>query len=240
MITVSCERFDGPLDLLLALARRNQYPLDRLPIAQITHQYSDYLKDAQEADVELGGEFIETASWLVLLKSRSILPRAADTEPPPERELERVLLDHETLRATAGLLRSRMEAAGLGPAEPERGTLPRPDALQAAVTAPPTVQDVVEAARRAFAAAEAHARAAAELAAPETLTVEAAMEHLTRHLSAMEPGRAASTAAWLEEQAEPEARIALFLALLELARLNYALLTQPQPFGAIWVKRLAS
>lgn len=57
MITVAFSgefaQFDGPLDLLLALVRRNQYPLENLPIAEITSQYLTYTKDAQQADVEL-------------------------------------------------------------------------------------------------------------------------------------------------------------------------------------------
>ncbi len=118
LITVAIARdlgpFDGPLELLLALVRRNQYPLDALPIAEITRQYLTYIKDAREADVEVGGDFLETASWLVLLKSRALLPQAPDARSPAQ-ELERALLDHATLHRTAGLLRSRLDAAGLGP-----------------------------------------------------------------------------------------------------------------------------
>ena len=242
MIAVACERFDGPFDLLLALVRRNRYPLDRLPIAEITRQYSAYVKDAREADVELGGEFIETASWLVLLKSRSMLPRAADAseiEEAPERELERALLDHETVRAAAGILRGRMEAAGLCAGWPERDTAPSAGS-SASAAGPPTVQDVVEAARRAYAAAQAHAQAAATLAAPETVTVEAALRCLAGRLSTLDAGRGVSTEGWFEEQPTHEARIALFLALLELARLGTILLAQPQPLGAILLKKLAS
>ena len=68
-------------DLLLALVRRNQYPLDALPVAEITRQYDAYLREAADADMELGGDFIETASWLVLLKSRAMLPQVAGEEP---------------------------------------------------------------------------------------------------------------------------------------------------------------
>ena len=244
MITVACERFDGPVDLLLALVRRNQYPLDRLPIAEITRQYSAYIKNAREADVELGSEFIETASWLVLLKSRSMLPQAseadAQAEDAPERELERALLDHETLRAAADVLRVRMEAAGLGSGGPERGLQAPPAGSSASAAGPPTVQDVVEAARRASAVAQAHGRTVAALAAPETMTVEEALQCLAGRLSTLEAASGVSTAKWFEEMPTHEARIALFLALLELARLGTILLAQPQPFGAILLKKLPS
>lgn len=88
----------GPLDLLLALVRRHGYPLNRLPLAAITRQFTAYLQQSKEQHLELGGEFFETASWLVLLKSRSLLPQSPAEEAPGE-ELERVLLDHQTLRA---------------------------------------------------------------------------------------------------------------------------------------------
>ena len=114
MISVTISQFDDPLDLLLALVRRNQYPLDALPIAEITRQYLTYMKKAREADVELGGDFLETASWLVLLKSRALLPQAPG-EVAPAHELERALVDHETMLRTAGLLRGRIDAAGVGP-----------------------------------------------------------------------------------------------------------------------------
>jgi segregation and condensation protein A len=74
LITVAVGHFDGPLDLLLALVRPTSTPLDDLPIAEINRQYLAYLKDAKKADVELGGDFLETASWLVLLKSRTMFP----------------------------------------------------------------------------------------------------------------------------------------------------------------------
>ena len=238
MITVAIAHFDGPLELLLALVRRNQYPLDALPIAEITRQYDAYLRDAADADMELGGDFIETASWLVLLKSRAILPQAPG-EPSPEVELERALLDHESWKATAGLLRSRMDAAGMGP-----GNRPseEDDALTAlqeeSVAASPTVQDALAAARRALAIARAHAQGSRSLEA-ERYPVAAILALLEERLEALEPGRGVSTREWFAELAGTEAQVTLLLALLELARLQRILLGQREGFGAVLLKRLA-
>ena len=243
MITVAFSgdlmQFDGPLDLLLALVRRNQYPLENLPVAEITRQYLTYIKDAKQADVELGAEFIETASWLVLLKSRTLLSRSADEEPP-EVELERALLDHETLRATADLLRSRIEAAGMGPGmERERGAgtsdMAGGTETDVAVQAAPTVQDALAAARRAVAAAKAHAQGA-RMIEEEGYPVAAILAQLEQRLRALEPGRAVSTAAWFGELPAPEARVTLLLALLELARLQKVLLAQHERFGLCCLK----
>ncbi len=237
MISVAISRFDGPIDLLLALVRRNQYPLDALPIAEITRQYLAYIKDAKEADVELGGDFLETASWLVLLKSRALLPQAAGVEAPSV-ELERALLDHETLKATAGLLRSRLDAAGLGPGNgltASEAGLPVP--ADERVRAQPTVADALLAARRALAAARAHAAGARSL--DESYPVAEILAQLDRRLEALEPGRGVSTREWFEELPAPEAQVTLLLALLELARLQRVLLGQREEFGAVLLKRLA-
>jgi segregation and condensation protein A len=241
MISVAISRFDGPIDLLLALVRRNQYPLDALPIAEITRQYLAYIKDAKEADVELGGDFLETASWLVLLKSRALLPQAAGVEAPSV-ELERALLDHETLKATAGLLRSRLDAAGLGPGNgltASEAGLPVPADVPAdeRVRAQPTVADALLAARRALAAARAHAAGARSL--DESYPVAEILAQLDRRLEALEPGRGVSTREWFAELPAPEARVTLLLALLELARLQRVLLRQREGFGPVLLKRPA-
>ena len=71
---ISLPRYDGPFDLLLSLIRRNEYSIDALPVLEITSQFLAYVRTARDLDAELGGEFVEVASWLVLLKSRSLLP----------------------------------------------------------------------------------------------------------------------------------------------------------------------
>ncbi len=239
MITVAIARdlgpFDGPLDLLLALVRRNQYPLDALPIAEITGQYLTYIKDTSQADVELGGDFLETASWLVLLKSRAMLPQAPGEEAP-SLELERALLDHETLRATAGLLRSRLDAAGMKPGRGLTASEPAlPVEADERVPAQPTVQDALVAARRALAAARTHAEGSRALDT-ESYPVAAILAQLDRRLEALELGRGVSTQRWFAELAPPEARVTLLMTLLELGRLQRILLGQRQGFGACLAK----
>ena len=246
MITVAFSgdlmQFDGPLDLLLALVRRNQYPLDDLPVAEITRQYLTYIKEARQADVELGADFLETASWLVLLKSRALLSRS-DEEEPPEVELERALIDHETLRATAGLLRSRIDAAGMGSGMERvnglgKSGLADDSETDARVETTPTVHDALTAARRALAAAKAHAQGA-RMVEEEGYPVAVILVQLEQRLRALEPGRGVSTEAWFGELPAPEAQVTLLLALLELARLQRVLLAQHERFGAVLLKRVA-
>ncbi len=249
MITVAIGRsYDGPLDLLLALVRREGYAMDRLPVAEITRQYLGYLRGAPnigtDIDVDEGAEFFETASWLVLLKSRALLPKAAGEEAP-EQELARVLLGHEELRAAANRLRERSDAAGLGAVARSDATEPTAVSRGAEETEPlaatpaeaPTVHDVLLAARRALEQARAHGQGAA-MTAVDTYPLETLYRELEERLAALQPGRGASTEGWFRALPNAEAQAALLLALLELARLGRVLLAQWNPCGPVLLQRI--
>ena len=107
-----------------------------------------------------------------------------------------------------------------------------------AVSAAPTLQDALRAGRRALATAEAHAQGARVLE-EEAYPAAAILAQLEQRLQALEPGRGMSTEAWFGELPGPEAQITLFLALLELARLQKVLLAQREGFGAVLLKRFA-
>src|SRR4029434_1352734 len=81
-------RFEGPLDLLLALVRKNEVAITDIPIAEITRQYLDYLLQAEELNIDLGSEFIYMAALLIHTKSRCLLASDPDVarreEEPPE------------------------------------------------------------------------------------------------------------------------------------------------------------
>jgi chromatin segregation and condensation protein Rec8/ScpA/Scc1 (kleisin family) len=157
----------------------------------------------------------------------------------PSLELERALLDHETLVRTAGLLCSRIDAAGVGPGSGLTASESQsPVEADERVRAQPTVQDAVLAARRALAVARAHAQGSRSFDS-ESYPVAAILAQLDRRLEALEPLRGISTEGWFEELPAPEAQVTLLLALLELARLQRILLGQREEFGALLLKRLA-
>src|SRR5690348_16705635 len=94
---VELDRFDGPLDLLLSLVRKNQVDITEIPISEITRQYLDYLKNAEALDLDLGSDFAYMAATLIQIKSRLLLPpdpEVAAREPDPRQELIRQLLHH--------------------------------------------------------------------------------------------------------------------------------------------------
>jgi len=233
-LAISLPRYDGPFDLLLSLIRRNEYSIEALPVLEITSQFLAYVKAARDIDCELGGEFIEVASWLVLLKSRSMLLSGNADGPSPREELRRAVLDHATLRAATEFLRersgrSRPESAGAPAARGEA-------VLELAGDQAPTVQDVLKAARRAMEAARA-ARSFEDTEG-ENVSVEDLVRWIGSRLASVPARAAVSTEDWFRALPSDGARAALLLALLELAREGILLLHQSMDFAAIRVKSL--
>ena len=112
-VSVRLDNFEGPLDLLLYLIRKNEVSIYDIPIALITAQYLDTIQLMQELDLDVAGEFLVMAATLIHIKSRMLLPRpetAAGAEgeaEDPRDALIRRLLEHEKFKAAAGLLHER-------------------------------------------------------------------------------------------------------------------------------------
>jgi len=119
--------FTGPLDLLLHLIRKNQFSIHDIPISSICDQYHQYLRNMQRLDLELAGEFLWMASWLLHLKSRTLLPKASAEEDggDPRQELVNRLLEYRRVKDVAEYLydadvvrrclwEPRVEASDLG------------------------------------------------------------------------------------------------------------------------------
>src|ERR671935_1324452 len=110
---VRLEIFEGPLDLLLYLIKRDELDIYDISIERITRQYLEYLQAFKELNIELAGEFIVMAANLIYLKSRSLLPR--DQQPPeedaaeddPRWELIRQLIEYKKFKEAAAELHLR-------------------------------------------------------------------------------------------------------------------------------------
>ena len=126
---VKLEQFEGPLDLLLYLIRRNEVDIADIPVAGIAEQYMEFLGQIDRVDIDLAGEFLVMAATLTEIKSRLLMPAPArrgparqdgsadDTPEDPRAELVRQLLEYKTYRDAAGVLEQRLgEWAGRAPA----------------------------------------------------------------------------------------------------------------------------
>jgi len=103
-LEVILEAFEGPLDLLLYLIRRQNLDVLDIPLAEITRQYMKYIDLMQDLQLELAGEYLVMAATLAEIKSRMLLPRAAkadDTEDDPRAELVRRLQEYERFKRAA-------------------------------------------------------------------------------------------------------------------------------------------
>jgi len=99
--------FSGPLDLLLHLIRKNDLSIYDIPIALICDQYHGYLAAMQDLDLEIAGEYLWMASWLLQLKSKMLLPRREEAEEDPREELVERLLEYRRIKELAMLLHDR-------------------------------------------------------------------------------------------------------------------------------------
>ena len=112
-ITLRLESFEGPLDLLLHLIKKNEVNVYDIPIALITEQYLEYLNLMQELNLDVASEFLVTAATLIHIKSRQLLPRpesaagVEDEELDPRDALVRRLVEHQRFKAAAELLHER-------------------------------------------------------------------------------------------------------------------------------------
>lgn len=93
-LQVSLPVFDGPLDLLLHLVRKQELDINELRLAELTEPYLAYVERMQELNLDQGGEFLAIAATLIWIKSRTLLPREAqsDDEPDPDTLEEMLLL----------------------------------------------------------------------------------------------------------------------------------------------------
>ncbi len=112
-IPLRLERFEGPLDLLLHLIKKNEVSIYEIPIALITEQYLAYLSLMQELNLDVASEFLVTAATLIHIKSRQLLPRPETAEEVDGEELDprdalvQRLLEHQRFKAAAELLHER-------------------------------------------------------------------------------------------------------------------------------------
>ena len=111
-LNVHLDQYDGPLDLLLDLIRKQQIDIRDIPIATITAQYLAYMDQARQLDIDLGAEFVYMAATLIHIKSRMLLPRDPELEKDspdedPRQELVDRLLEHERFKNAAEMLQQK-------------------------------------------------------------------------------------------------------------------------------------
>lgn len=225
--------YEGPLDLLLDLIRKQDIDIYDIPIAKITEQYLKYVEGMKQLDVDIAAEFIYTASLLIHIKSKMLLPRDPDATgeaEDPRMELVNRLLEHERFRTAAQMLLQKQqieEAVWTNPALKEFRDAEGAEAELAAdvVDLVRTFQQILNRARTkpAFDVAE------------DNVTVGQMIDYVRRRLSLEDkPIRLKSLLRSLKSRT---ALVCAFLAILELIRLQAVLARQDAVFGEIVLKK---
>jgi segregation and condensation protein A len=235
---VRLDEFEGPLDLLLHLIKKNEINIYDIPIAVITKQYLDYISLMKYLNLEIAGEFLVMAATLVHIKSRMLLPVETEGEDDegagedPRAELVRRLLEYKQFREAAGELTERgqqwREVYQRGQISLERGpisNLSPEDALEL------TLFDLVDALQEVI--RRTPAQALVEVTA-DHLTVKDRMNYILERLEE-------ESAMTFDSLFRPEegrlAVIVTFLGLLELIRIRLVRAYQAEAFGSILLSR---
>ncbi|MGA2250597.1 segregation and condensation protein A [Terracidiphilus sp.] len=226
--------YDGPLDLLLDLIRKQDIDVYDIPIAKITAQFLVYVNQLKASDVDVAGEFIYTASLLIHIKSKMLLPRMPagpeDAAEDPRRELVERLLEHERFKNAAQMLQQKqmLEAA----AWTNPGVREFKDDVEAEPEIAADTTDLV----RIFQQILDRARKRPVFNVEEdSVTVGQMIQFLTRRLT-MED-KPVALRRLLSHTKSERALVAAFLALLELVRLQAILLRQDHAFSEIFIKK---
>ncbi|HLW87836.1 MAG TPA: segregation/condensation protein A [Terriglobales bacterium] len=226
--------YEGPLDLLLDLIRKQDIDIYDIPIAKITAQYLAYVEKLRELDVNIAADFIYMAAVLIHIKSKMLLPRdpaaGSEEQEDPRTELVNRLIEHEKFKSAAQMLMQKQQiedAVWSNPAIKEfmdaEGT--EPEIAADVIDLVKTFQTILDRARH---------RPMIQID-EETVTVSQMIEYLRRRLALED--QPIRLKLLLRNIQSRQTLVCMFLAMLELVRLQAIQLRQDRLFGEILVRK---
>ena len=232
-VSVKLDIFEGPLDLLLFLIKRDEIEITDIPIAKITNEYLALLRLMEKCDLEVAGEYIVMAATLIRIKSAMLLPRDPDAEEEedPRDELVQALLEYRKFKEASAGLKTREDVELEIYSRSDLGLDAPPSQSRFVMDA--TLHDLLSAFRDVLARIEPETFHRIDA---EDLTVEQRIAQLEEVLDRQDELEFASLfmglpTRWLI--------VVTFLAFLELARLRRIVLIQARAFEPIIVTRTA-
>jgi segregation and condensation protein A len=226
--------YEGPLDLLLDLVRKQDIDIYDIPIAKITAQYLAYVEKLRELDVNIAAEFIYMAAALIHIKSKMLLPRdpaaTSEADEDPRAELVNRLLEHEKFKSAAQMLMQKQQIEDAVRSNPAIREF-----MEAEGTDPEIAADVIDLVKT-FQHVLDRVRSRPILQVDEeTVTVGQMIDYLRRRLSLED--RPLRLKQILTNVKSRQALVCMFLALLELVRLQAIQLRQDRLFGEILLRK---
>jgi segregation and condensation protein A len=232
-ITIHLEAFEGPLDLLLHLIKKEEVDIWNIPIAAITEQYLEYLKVMKDLNINIAGEWLMMAATLIYIKSRMLVPQEPKIEDQalenedPRQELVYQLLEHQKFKNAAEMLYTREEVENAVWNKPPYEVLD--DGTEVVAV---TLFDLL----RAFheVALRFESQRTMEVA-QEEVSVEQKIVDIRNRLLMRDELLFSS---FFSEVASKKHLIVLFLAILELVRLREVWLYQQKAFEDIHISKI--
>ena len=233
-LTIDIDGWEGPLDLLLALARQQKVDLRELSILALVEQYLVFIESAKQLKLELAADYLVMAAWLAYLKSGLLLPRDPEVEPSPEElalRLQLRLQRLDAMRETGGRLmgRDRIGRDVFARGAPEGLKVIRKAAWQAELF------DLIA----AYGAIAARNKPVMHVISRRpVMTLEAALQRVEAMLGHAVDWTALERflPATLDPQLAKSSRASSFLAMLELAKQGRLELRQEEAFDTLWVR----
>lgn len=225
--------YEGPLDLLLDLIRKQEMDIHNIPIAKVTEQYLDYLHQLEKLDIDVSADFVYMAATLIHIKSKMLLPADPLSGPgaqeDPRDELVHRLLEHEKFKNAAQLLYQKQQIEAHVWSRPDRA-LYTGDAIEGEMVVSlvdliQTFQQVLER-RKEVTKFELH---------HETVTVAQMMDRLRQRLTATDDP--ISLGEFFDTCETRNAMIVALLAVLEMVRMQAVILVQSDLFADIGLRK---
>ena len=230
---VSLKEFDGPLDLLLTLISNAKIDIQDIFVSQITEQYLETMSLVDELDMDSASEFLQMAATLLEIKSRAMLPKPPKPEDPdelsPEEALIKQLEEYRQFKEVSARMHQLEEdARALLTKLPEEYPLPPPNIEITGLTLDKLIKayrKVLERASRS----EADDRMASREIRRDYYTVAGCMARIARHIR---KGKCRFSELFEEDYTRQEV-VTMFMALLELIKLNRLHVAQEDAYGEI-------
>ena len=235
---IHLEAYDGPLDLLLDLIKKQEIDIHNIPIAKITGQYLEYMHKLEQLDMDISAEFIYMAATLIYIKSKMLLPPDPLASPEeqaadPREELVQRLIEHEKFKNAAQLLYQRQQIEENVWSKPDKslyndeGT--EGELVVSLVDLVRVFQQVLERKKEVTRIELQH----------ESFTVAQMIAQLRGQILSSDTSTV-SLVQFFEACPTRHAMIVAFLAVLEMVKLQAVALSQEKQFGDILIKKAKS
>lgn len=237
-LLLDIDGFEGPIDLLLALARDQKVDLTRVSILQLAEQYLAFVAEARRLRLELAADYLVMAAWLAYLKSRLLLPEPQEEEPSGEELAAALAFQLQRLEAMQGAAARLMARPQLGRDRFARGAPEAMPVLEKQVM-DVTLYDLLK-------AYGDHKRRQSrsdplQIRPTELYSIEEALERMTEMLGRLPDWTRLSSflpAGWRGNPLKARSALAsTFVATLELAKSGQVELRQERPFAPLFLRR---